>query len=722
MTVQPAVDRGRILFGAAYYPEYQPDRDPIIDLDLMQKAGITVIRVAESVWSTWEPRDGEFDLDWLAPTLDAAHERGISVVFGTPTYAVPMWLARKHPSINAEKSTGLPMGWGRRQEIDYLNTDFRAHAERIIRKVVERYAAHPAVIGFQVDNEPGIALLHNDGVFERFRAWLQAHYGTVERLNEEWGLVYWSHRLSDWSELWRPDGNAQPQYDLAWRRFQAQALDEFIAWQAAIVREYATDDQFVTTCYSYFVRPAMNDESCSRSLDIVSGNAYFRTQDSMTLPSSPVRAGGLAEMDGAWRIAFSGDRMYSGRQAPFLVTETNAGSIGPQSLTEPPWDGQWRQIAWLLVARGAQMIEYWHWQTLQYGAETYWHGILPHDREPGRVYENIEELGRELEAAGDAVTGLRPRSDIGFLLSYDSRWATEFSPFVAGALGDVNSVQFVLQTLYRAAYEQGLESRMVHVDQLVGSDGGLISPELGEASADRPAVPALDPADVAGELPVLVAAGITVLSDEAIAWLRRYVEVGGHLVLGPRTGYHDEETRARDTLHPAGFADLAGVDYAEYSTLSAPVALASGEALESGAATAWIDYLRVRDADVLARYASTGFGAHPAVTTRAVGSGRITVVGTVPDSDLASALVGHVARQRDAWSLLRGGSVTVASADTPSGDVVRVVHNWSWNPANVVLPSAVTDAVSGGSHAEGESLRLGAWDVRVFVDTAGAAH
>jgi len=56
----------RILFGAAYYPEYTPDRPVIRDLDLMQAAGMNLIRVGESVWSTWEPRDGEFDLDWLA--------------------------------------------------------------------------------------------------------------------------------------------------------------------------------------------------------------------------------------------------------------------------------------------------------------------------------------------------------------------------------------------------------------------------------------------------------------------------------------------------------------------------------------------------------------------------------------------------------------------------------------------------------------------------------
>ena len=241
----------RVLFGAAYYHEYQPYDRLKDDLDLMAEARFTVIRVGESVWSTWEPENGRFDLDWLQPVLDGAHERGISVILGTPTYAVPPWLARQYPEIAGESRTGERIGWGARQEVDFTHPAFRFHAERIIRKVAERYASHPAVIGWQVDNEPGLHLFHNHGVFQRFTDELRERYGDVETLNREWGLVYWSHRLSTWADLWTPDGNAQPQYDLAWRRFQARLVTEFIAWQADIVREYARPGQFVTTCISY---------------------------------------------------------------------------------------------------------------------------------------------------------------------------------------------------------------------------------------------------------------------------------------------------------------------------------------------------------------------------------------------------------------------------------------------------------------------------------------
>src|SRR5690348_17883447 len=87
----------------------------------MEEAGFSVIRVGESVWSTWEPENGVFDLEWLQPVLDGAQERGISVVLGTPTYAVPPWLVRLYPEIAGERRTGERIPWGARQEVDFTH-------------------------------------------------------------------------------------------------------------------------------------------------------------------------------------------------------------------------------------------------------------------------------------------------------------------------------------------------------------------------------------------------------------------------------------------------------------------------------------------------------------------------------------------------------------------------------------------------------------------------
>ena len=377
----PTYTPSGVLFGAAYYAEYHREERTEADLDLMKAAGFTVIRVGESVWSTWEPRDGEFDLDWLQPVLDGAHERGIAVILGTPTYAVPPWLQTAYPEIAAERRTGERVPWGARQEVDYSHPAFRFHAERVIRAVIERYADHPAVIGYQVDNEPGMLLFHNRGSFQRFVRRLKAQYGDVETLNREWGLTYWSHRLSDWSDLWTPDGNTLPQYDLAWRRYQADLTTEFIAWQAGIVREYAAS-RAVRHHVHRLPAPRRRRRGARRGARPHRGQPLLR-HAGPPRRAPRARARDAVDTSGVAGLLRQADRLYSSKQSRFLVTETDAQSIGGSSFNLPPYPGQLKQAAFAFVSRGAAMIEYWHWHTLPYGTETYWGGVLPHSLEPG---------------------------------------------------------------------------------------------------------------------------------------------------------------------------------------------------------------------------------------------------------------------------------------------------------------------------------------------------
>lgn len=703
MAVLPA----RVLFGAAYYHEYQPYERLKADLDLMAEAKFTVIRVGESVWSTWEPENGTFDLDWLQPVLDGAHERGISVVLGTPTYAVPPWLARYYPEIATEQATGQPMGWGARQEADFTHPAFRFHAERVTRAILARHAAHPAVIGFQVDNEPGLRLPHNHGVFQRFVDDLRARYGDVETLNRAWGLVYWSHRLSTWADLWTPDGNAQPQYDAAWRAFQARQTTEFVNWQAGIVREYARAEQFVTTCLSYG-HPAFEDDELTDGLDVTAGNPYYDMQDSLALPDpTPADHEQQWKTTGVWALYRSADRIFSSRQEPFLVTETNAQAISSPWENRPAYDGQWRQAAWALVARGARMIEYWHWHTLHFGTETYWGGILPHSGRPGRVYAELARLGADFDTAGAVAAGIVPDADIAMVYSMPSKWLMQKYPPLATADGGPDSAAYhrIFDPFYQGAFDAGRQVRIFHARQL--------HDPRGERDGMAPDV-------AARRHPVLIAPGLYMADDTTLDWLAQYAHAGGHLVLGPRTGYGDHEARARHEPAPARLVAAAGVWYDEFSNLSAdlPLRAAPGGALalpDEATATRWVEGLTVVDATVLAAYDHPHFGRWPAITTRRHGAGRVTCVGTVPGRATARALAAWLAPAPvSGWGDLPV-SVTVTTGTSCDGRRVHVVHNWSWTGTGVPAPADLVDVLGNSSVPAGSSVELGAWDVRVFT-------
>lgn len=696
-TVQPSFDR--VLFGAAYYNEYQPYERLKTDLDLMVDAHFSVIRVGESVWSTWEPDNGRFDLDWLEPVLDGAHERGISVLLGTPTYAVPPWLVRLYPEITGERATGQRIGWGARQEADFTHPGFRFHAERVIRKIMERYADHPAVIGFQLDNEPGNELLHNHGVFQRFVDYLRLTYGDVETLNEEWGLVYWSHRLTSWADLWPPDGNVQPQYDVAWRRFQAQQTTEFIAWQAGIVREYSRPDQFVTTCIAY-ERPAVEDNEITNALDVTAGNPYYAMQDGLMLPDQS-HAGQFWSSTGTWALYLSADRMYSSRQEPFLVTETNAHSIGFPWSIRPAFDGQWRQAAWALISRGATMIEYWHWHTLHFGAETYWCGVLPHNGKPGRTYREIARIGEELKTAGELVAGLIPDADVAMVYSMPSKWLMQKYPPLARDDGrpDARAYHGLFDPFYRGAFDAGQQVRILHAAQL-----------------------AEDPAALAAQHSVLVVPGLYIADDSLLDHLAAYAAAGGHLIIGPRTAYADREGRARTDLMPARLQEAAGVWYDEFSSLSDPVKVVSTSAAgltldDDAAGTRWIDGLQADGADVLAEYEHPHFGQWPAVTSRPHGQGRVTHVGTEPNLAMAKALLRWAVPHSEPNWRSTSATITSTGATGRDGRRVRFLHNWSWETAAVNLPVACRDVLQDQQRlSAGTLITLGAWDVRVFLE------
>src|SRR5690606_4997187 len=153
-------------------------------------------------------------------------------------------------------------------------------------------------------------------------------------------------------------------------------------------------------------------------------------------------------------------------------TETNAGAINASNVSEPGWDGQWRQAAWAMISRGARLIEYWHWHTAHFGTETHWVGVLPHDQRPGRVYDNIAALGAEIRRLGPRVAATRPDAQVGFVFSTDSKYALSFEPVFPDEPKAPSSrgYQRILEAFYRGSFAAGLQAHLLH-------DGALPSGE-----------------------------------------------------------------------------------------------------------------------------------------------------------------------------------------------------------------------------------------------------
>src|ERR1700751_2033483 len=236
-----------VLYGAAYYHEYEPYERLDQDIAMMKKAGLNVVRMGESTWSLWEPEDGTFEYAWMDRVVDAMGKAGIKVIMGTPTYSIPTWMYREHPEILVRPLGGAKTFYGMRQNMDTDNADYRRYAKRLITNLVEHYKNNPYVIGWQIDNETASYGASNDDVFAGFVKHLKEKFGTTDNLNKRWFLNYWGEDVNGWEDLPKRDRAQSTGYKLEWSRWEQMRVTDFLAWQAELVREHRGPQQFVTT-------------------------------------------------------------------------------------------------------------------------------------------------------------------------------------------------------------------------------------------------------------------------------------------------------------------------------------------------------------------------------------------------------------------------------------------------------------------------------------------
>ena len=676
-----------VLYGAAYYPEYVAAERLDLDVELMQKAGINVVRVGESTWSSWEPRDGDFQFAWLQRVLDRLHRADIKVILGTPTYSIPTWLYRKYPEIVVTHngaapalqdpyiptypSAQTPGYYGPRQNYDFLNPHFRRHAERIIRQIVGQFKDHPAVIGYQLDNETfpnGVATPYTTAAFvER----LKEKYRTPETINRIWGFAYWGQLISTWEDLPPRNGILNPGYKLEWENFQHDIVTDYIAWQAKIVNEYKRPDQFTTTCFSGGVHRNLDQWAVARNVDVVAVNPYFETQDRL-------------DARGIW---LNGDLARSLRHSNYLVTETNAQTIGWDSRTQyPPYPGQLRLAAYSHLAAGANMVGYWHWSSLHYGQETYWKGVLSHDLQPNRAYAEVSQIAAELKRLGPQLANLTKNNKVGILFSADSANAIDYMPF-----SDRVNYMTVLRQMYNALYDLNVEPDIVPAD---------------DANLSRYAVLLVPPLYSA--------------SDDVLARVGEYVRNGGHVVMAFKSGFTNEHSTVRDVVAPGPLRSPAGFHYREFTSLAEPRRLMPDHYAvgRENTASVWAELLVLDTAEVVASLDHPHW-KFPVITQNKYGSGTFVYEGTVISDTLQREIVRDV--------LKRAG---LSGPDQMLPDVVKVRHgrnaraellhyylNFSDENQFISYPYGTgRNLLSGSTVKQGQSLQLEPWNLAIVAE------
>ncbi|MDR3791978.1 MAG: beta-galactosidase [Terracidiphilus sp.] len=644
-----------LLLGSAWYPEQWPESRWDRDLQLMEAAHLHVVRVGEFAWSTMEPAEGRYELDWLERAVRMAEKHHIAVVIGTPTDAPPAWLTTAYPETLRVDATGRRAEHGGRRQFNYADPHYRVLCVQIAEQLARRFGHDPNVIGWQIGNE------FTDESFDpatrrQFQDWLKQRYSTLDALNHDWAAAYWSQTYDRWDEIPLPAAGGNPGLLLEHRHFVSDTWRDFEHVQVEAIRKYADARQFITTNIGGLGWSDNFDHyEINRELDLASWDDY-------------VGEGHL----NVERNAAMHDFVRGWERANFWVMETQPGSVNWAPVSTTLDRGETSAMAWQAIGHGADAVLYWQWRNALNGQEQYHGALAGPDGEPLPLYDEIQTLGRNFEHTAAALKGTKPVAQVALLHSYDSRWAIDFQPH------NRNYDQLeILLGYYRPLREQQLTVDIVNTDAPLDSYKLVLAPDL------------------------------NVISEPMARRLRAYVEQGGHLLLGPRSGMKDEHNALNQQRQPGPLGEALGGRVEQFNALDTTVPLSGS--LGAGTAALWAEQLSTRiDGDeVLLHYGKSNgwLDGQPAMISRRLGKGRITYLGAVLDSELMRRVVQWAT---DGVQLKAEFGPKPASVEmcrrVDKGRTIFILINHSSAPINVTLPGAMRDLLNDGRSVDGVAL------------------
>lgn len=667
--------------GVCYYPEHWDSSLWAEDLDRMLAAGLRTVRVAEFAWSLIEPREGEFTFDFFDGFLNLALEKGMQVIFCTPTATPPAWLTEKYPEVLNADMEGNLIRHGSRRHYNYNSPVYQRLCRNIVEKSASHYGKHPAIVGWQLDNEFNCErdTFYSESDTEAFREFLQEKYGTLEELNRAWGTVFWNQTYTEWREVFVPrktnTNSNNPHQMLDYYRFISDSVCRFAKMQADIIRRFAKEGDFITHNGMFANIDYQRLER--ESLDVLMYDSY----PDFGYELDTYRAEDILK-DRKWSRNLSEVRAVSPN---FGIMEQQSGANGWNTRMEAPTPRPGQITLWTMqsIAHGADFVSYFRWRTALFGTEMYWHGILDYSGRENRRLREVAEISKKL-AAMQELAGSRYAARVGIVKDYDNIWDSQLDRW---------------------------HGRVEHVSQA----GLFTAMQLLHVPFDYVYLESHTTQESLQQYEVLFYPHGVILSRERMALLEEYAASGGKLVMGCRTGYKDTDGHCVTEYLPGLAARVTGTDVQEYS-LVAPdegriMADWGGTQVE---AAVFNDLLAPvgENAKVLAKYTSSYYSGTPALICNRFGKGEAYYFGGAFALDTARVFLeklGVAEPYGDVISLPESCELAVRRGEE---NTYLFVLNYLARPAKLVLNGKLRNLWTGGDEL-GE-VELEGYGVRVY--------
>lgn len=684
----------RLYFGAAYYFEYLPYDRIEADMEMMERAGMNTIRIAESTWSTLEPSDGVFNFTHIDRMLSAAANHHISVIVGTPTYAIPAWLVKKYPDILAVTANGQEL-YGHRQNMDITHAAYRRYAGRVIQKLMEHIQDVPHIIGFQLDNETKSYGTAGPFVQAMFVDKLKKQFPDIEAFNHEFGLDYWSNRIDDWNDFPDIRGTINQSLAAEFQKFQRSLVTEFLNWQADIVQKYKREDQFITqnfdydwTAYSYGYQPEVNQYDAAKCLTVAGADIYHPSQ------------GGLTGSE----ITVCGNIARSLKKENYLILETQAQG----NIEWLPYPGQLRLQAYSHIANGANSVLYWHWHSIHNAIESYWKGVLSHDFSENETYLEATKIGTEWKRIGSRLINLKKENSTAVLL--DNHSLTGLCHFPLETTGS-HSYNTVLRWLCDSLYRLNIEYDMI-------------------SSAERDF----------SRYQCLVVPALYSAPEDLLCALSDYVKAGGHLITTFRSGFADEHLKIYPDTQPHILHECLGLHYDQFTypknvkiTLAEDVRCLSGDTMKtkvpksphpsgtkeiSGNVHDWMELVVCDTAHPIAGYEHPVYQRFAAAAENNYGNGSSLYLSAFFDENILEEILSHYYKEHQISGHASTHTFPIIQkcGRNDFDKELRYYFNYSDKPQQVThtAPREGTELLTGRRISCTETLSLAPWDLAII--------
>lgn len=576
--------------GTCYYPEHWSRELWQDDLQRMKAAGITVIRVAEFGWNKVEPEEGVFTFDFWDEFLELCKREEMHVIFGTPTATPPAWLTEKYPEVLNCRQDGVPYRHGARRHYNYNSPKYRELSARIVEKLAQHYGKHPAIVGWQIDNELNCEVdeFYSEADSVAFRTFLKAKYKTLDNLNEAWGTVFWNQTYTDWEQIYVPrpvlNNGYNPHLRLDYYRFISESTISFCKMQAEIISKYKKAGDYITTNGMFWNLD--NHTMAEECLDVYTYDSY--PSFAFGLNRDPKTAKDLN--DRHWSKNLTEVRSICPH---FGIMEQQSGAGGWTTRMEGPAPRPGQLTLWAMqsVAHGADYISFFRWRTCTFSTEMYWHGILDYDNRDNRKLAEVKDFYNKLKYL-DEVCGADYTAAFGVLKDYDNMWDTNVDVWHKRVEAQSSEEIFIASEIYHTPYNTLYLNEDTDIKELQ-------------------------------KYPVLIYAHPVIMTGKRAALLKEYVANGGILIIGCRSGYKQENGKCVMLPQPGFLQKITGSDVRDFTFTSPaePSVTANwdGQTIDM---PIFNDIMEpVEEGETLAFYDNSYYAGKPAVIRKNTGKG-----------------------------------------------------------------------------------------------------